>query len=248
MKLSYLGFIASIALLSGTRTQAGILTLTPTDMQTACDGCLAFPTPPFDGVFDFFVGVPSIDPGLYPTDAPPFGSPFEQRGVLEFDLSQFTDADIVSATLLLKIFNFGFASINRPVIEIYGFTGDGVVSLSDMTRTNDLVDTTPPLSIVGPLAPIDVTAFVQTTAIQNQPFIAFLFRDVVPESDVGFNFTDSVPMLQITTTAAIPEPSSIFLIGCGSVWLTILLRGKWRWGRGLPSQHTSASLSASEFL
>ena len=220
-KLIYGILVAVCFSLSGLSAHADEITLIPADMHTACDGCVG----PFDGVFDTLTGEPAVGVALWTTYDPPFGMPFEERGAVEFNISGLKNSDVTSANLMLNIVLFsGYMLPNQPIIQIYGYVGDGTIGLDDMYASN-LLYTSPLLSTLGPLPPIDVTPFIRSMVAEGHPFAGFLVRDIAPQSGVLFNFKDDVPKLPVIATA-IPEPSSLALLVIGLAALSWKLSSK----------------------
>jgi uncharacterized delta-60 repeat protein len=66
----------------------------------------------------------------------------DQRGVFEFNLSSLVSAgDIVSASLSFQPGQRGYRSSSLLNFSVYGYAGDGVVSLSDATSSSTLIGT-----------------------------------------------------------------------------------------------------------
>jgi hypothetical protein len=193
--MSLRALLGALALLFASPTARAVI-IHPVSMQTACDGCLS----PMDGSFELFVGVPAVSAAW--VDDP--SGPFEERSGLEFDLGSLGPGIIHSARLLLHVQSV----IDTPTFEIHGYTGDGSVDLDDMLVSN-LLFTSAPLTGPGDLD-IELTSFVQS--IPPNQTVGFMFRDIVFDSSVQFNFTDDVPTLRVDVEGAVAEPLAVALL------------------------------------
>lgn len=152
---------------------------------------------------------------------------FESRGIIELGLAPLpTNAVITSATLNFKI--NGVSSNANSTLNFYGYSGDGVLSVSDYNN----ISPTPTASLASVTTAgnysVDLTSFVQSLYATNATFAGILFRDmggsnlsVTSNYNMG-TFYDAKPegstasqgpRLVITyTTAAVPEPASLAIL------------------------------------
>ncbi len=157
---------------------------------------------PRDGTFD--VLLPNY---LYVGNAWDNG---EYRAVLEFDLSSIPAGSTVTS-VVLDVWNSG-ANPYSAADFLYGYTGDGVVTLDDVIVDNKL-------PLAGPKDPIDyedVTAFLQSLVSSNAAHAGFMLRDDNLDSFRDYypynpdNLTQSPQLVvSFSETAPVPEPSTL---------------------------------------
>lgn len=166
---------------------------------------------PIDGIAEIAQSVTNttIDINLIPaTD--------EQRAVLEFSLAALPVGTISSAFLEFEIFGLFGVPIN-----VYAYEGDGFVTLADHLETSQLAASLTP---GGSLPSIDVTSALQGLVSGGAGTAGFLIRLTQDDSGLSIWANGSpgvlTPRLNVTVTeSAIPEPSSVLLIGTGLVLL-----------------------------
>jgi hypothetical protein len=101
---------------------------------------------------------------------------FEDRGIIEFSLSGLSQP-ILNAELVLPVF-----SSNGPypfTIDVFGYAGDGVLTLSDWAQGSHLTS----FSYSGEqIVTLDVTSFISSAVAAGDAFAGFNFRFAVPSS------------------------------------------------------------------
>lgn len=152
-------------------------------------------------------------------------NPFEDRGIMEFDISSITTVD--DARLVV----FGEAS-NGPFpfnIDVYRYDGDGVIGLNDFNAGTlfTSVDYNGEFEFI-----IDITSLLQAEVAANTSILGFNFR-FTPASSVplngpfvtfgtrGFGSTPG----RIIFNDPIPEPGTLALMGLGGMILLSRRRG-----------------------
>lgn len=181
--------------------QAATIILDAMDVQSGRDNG------PKDGIFDAFVnpGTPSlVDNGFT-----------EFRMGAEFDLSLVSNS-ITSATL-----SFVANDTNTSAqIAIYGFEGDGLVSLLDIGFTGNLLGSSSGQIGVNSL---DVTGFITNELVGN--FAGFSFDEALRQPSPTTNRFSSFQLTLETTDANVVEPGMLPLMITG-VLIGVLLHRK----------------------
>ncbi len=141
----------------------------------------------------------------------------EQFAVFEFDLSSIS-APVVSASFKFT----GTSVLSAADLAVFGYEGDGVVSLDDLNNTGPNFASFEPITDSGTPVSIDVTGYVQTLAPYSGVFVGFEVWDNTLGSGPGSGATISDASLMLTL---VPEPSTLALAGFGVIALAACL---WR--------------------
>lgn len=175
---------------------------------------------PIDGVF---IG-PQFDPG----QATITKTTFEERTLLEFNLSSLpADAIITAATLQLTL----TGNFQGQSGELHGYVGNGVYDNADLAIQNLLTAFT--ISSSGTALNLSVPiAFIQARLTAGDQFAGFTLRNTTQPGGVFSIWTDATslqnvhPTLAIETEAAtvVPEPSSVLLTAGGLLLLLTTAR------------------------
>jgi hypothetical protein len=97
----------------------------------------------------------------------------EQRAAIEFPIADIKD--LTSASLILNANIGGTGGQGVPVIEFYGYRGDGVISFSDVSSGSLLFSKAFPSD--GPYS-FDVTTVVASALENGWSYVGFSLRDV----------------------------------------------------------------------
>jgi hypothetical protein len=149
-------------------------------------------------------------------------------------------AVITSATLFFDV--SGAHTAGSPAaLSVNGYgDGDGIVGLGDFLKATSLLGSTgnlqegAPGSLDIPFL-VDATALIQSLVNNKTKFVGFHFEGPTGDSSESIwgsaptNSANLRPHLDITFTTAVPEPSSVLLMGIGMVALSgaALRRGRW---------------------
>jgi len=130
----------------------------------------SFPDPR-DGTFDAVILT------LETADARDGPPTFEDRTIMEFDLTGVPVGGVVSATLLLtEIVDCGIGPLG-----LYGAAGDGVASTTDAEITNLLTGPTGTFGdSIENIGAVDVTAFITALVSGGESFAQFAIRGGIP--------------------------------------------------------------------
>jgi len=136
------------------------------------------------------------------------GNALESRGIVTFDISAY------SSMILQSAFFSGFGYVNSgQVLSLSGYSGDGLVSLSDYNQAATFIgDMTLPLSTTG-LFSHDVTSFAQSLLTNNDSFA---------ELRINTNFTTNTG-LAFDAKILAGEAQSPFTIPGGQQGPTLIL-------------------------
>jgi hypothetical protein len=217
----------ALILLVGRHQQvnADMIVLVATDVQRGIDNA------PRDGIFDSLLLNPNV---TTVTLGPPSGS--EERAALIFSLAGIPAGSVItSATLTLSIFSGSDLTLESR-IDGYAPSGPTIINVHDLEVSNPLVNFTH--ATPGTAQSIDIPPdFLQSLLDGGAPFAGLTVRN----TEVGtFSFLSNpaaptYPTLSVQYTSAIPEPSTLTLLGCGALALIGYARRKQRRpGRGGP--------------
>jgi hypothetical protein len=208
-KLSFLLIVVALVTFGSRATQATTLDLSPTAVGSVVDdaGNIA------DGTFDRVIS----------TSAPEVAASnnYTYRAVMEFDLSSIPvgaglDCCVVKPQLHWTLGN----STNPPVdVQLYGYAGDGVLSVNDAYQSNLIATASiPQFDSNDPTFSINVASFLDAAVAAHYSFAGFMFKLAVEPSDEGVQFRD--PMLLVkfsdpSTPLPTPDPPSLPLFATG---------------------------------
>jgi hypothetical protein len=153
------------------------------------------------------------------------------RGVLEFALSSFAGGTSAVAALELVQVSFGSASTQGAIV--YGYSGDGIVTLEDATAGTILLGQLPPSNTGNGPRSLDVSSFVSSLLASGASFAGFVLRFPIEEAyiapfnggtiNISTNFTQWTdlsstvkPQLAVTL---VPEPQTWTLLAAGLLML-----------------------------
>ena len=153
------------------------------------------------------------------------------RGVLEFSLSSFAGGSAAIASLELD--QVSYASGSTQGALVYGFSGDGIVTLADATAGTTLLGQFPPSNIGNGPRSLDVSGFVSSLLASGASFAGFVLRFPIEESytepfnggtiNISTNFTQwsdlrstDKPQLAVTL---VPEPRTWASLAAGLLML-----------------------------
>ena len=179
----------------------------------------------FDGLGDHLTFLPGLSVALGPTE--------EERTAFEFDLSGWplSAADVHRAFVnFYRGAQAGSCNGNVPCLEptsiqVYGYSGNGVMGVGDYSAGSLLGAFAPPPR-VNSYFRLDVTDFVKNLIGNGDPFAGFTVR---PGSNGGIFLYDphggdiAVALLRIEP---VPEPASVLLLGSGLAAAMLVRRRK----------------------
>ncbi len=182
--------VACIALTLQSYGYAATENVLPGDQATSCNDV-------------FRCGTPHLGPGLGMV----LHESVEQRAAIEFPIAGIKD--LTSASLILNAsIGGGYPTLQGvPVIEFYGYRGDGVISYSDVSSGSLLFSKAFPFD--GPYS-FDVTRFVAGALDSGWSHVGFSLRDVAFGSSLA-----SVSNSLTVTAAVIPEPEIYMMLMAG---------------------------------
>jgi len=187
-----------VLILLASSGEASIITVENTDAKAIRN---------VDGVLDIvdFLSVAYIEePGEYLWD---------DRTILEFNISGLTE------TIPFASLDFGLDNFDPDppdgIIDVYNFTGDGIVALDDFDAGGD-VPFTSFIGLDGDIS-IDVTLLLQDAMTSGDQFLSFRLSTITNDRYMmGSIVGQPMPVLTV-----VPEPTTIFLLGLGSLALRI---------------------------
>lgn len=196
------------ALTIASQANAQVMTFNPSSVATGTDGQWA---PPIqrDGVFDnLWGGEPAAE--ILPNNLT------DVRFAVEYNISTIPLKSIIDiATLTFTEWVDGPST----VIQLHGYSGDGIVELNDMVANNLLISDISD-GIVGTTV-LPVTSFITSLLNQGDPFAGFMVRDVqsnqiITPQALNYYQIRNTPSLTISYST-VPEPSTVllFLSGLG---------------------------------
>ena len=138
----------------------------------------------------------------------------DRRGIVEFALpDEAGPVDVTEAILEIDVGSFTFSGTDFPLLELFGYAGDGDATVADATASTNLigqrrVDDTDVLAIS-----LDAD-YVESLINSGEGFLGLLFRS---ERQVAFSSTEAAAFADVVPTltlrySAVPEPTSIGLI------------------------------------
>lgn len=163
----------------------------------------------------FPCGLPHVGGAL--ADDFPFG-PYVSKSAIEFSLAGLTEISNAN----LRFVATGFSSypeifVNDPVIEIHGYSGDGIVQFTDLS-INNLLFTSQPITSLG-VYTFDVTSYVATLVDEGATYAGFAVRNIMPNSSVSFSSSN-------TLVVNIPEPEQVWLMAVGLAVMLLRLKAR----------------------
>ena len=151
----------------------------------------------------------------------------DDRGIFEFDISSLSGS-YSSAVLSLRTAN---NSVKTSTIELFGYTGDGAISVDDWGAGTFLSSVTYVNPTDFSIVSFDVTDFINTMIATTDQWAGIAMRQITfsPSTATQFCGTSTSqlcqyqPQLHLTT---VPVPAAIWLFGSGLVGLVGMARFK----------------------
>jgi len=134
---------------------------------------------------------------------------FDDRTILEFNIGGLVE------TIPFASLDFGLDNFDPDppdgIIDVYNFTGDGIVTLDDFDAGGD-VPFTSFIGLDGDIS-IDVTSILHDAIISGDQFLSFRLSTITNDRYMmGSIVGQPMPVLTI-----VPEPTTVFLLGLGAV-------------------------------
>ena len=155
-----------------------------------------------------------------------FGTTDFNRSALEFSLANIVPGAVIQSASF-SVQSRGTA-VSGGLFNIYGYSGDGVVTVADATQTATLIGSTP-TQAGTPLYTIDATALIRSLVGTNASFAGFLITVSPQDQFFGndlcsressafvneFCTAADLPTLTVNYSAAatVPEPGTVALFG-----------------------------------
>jgi hypothetical protein len=158
-----------------------------------------------DNGFDtIFPGV-SVGFTLHPLEM------FETRSALEYSLSSIPPGSFIqSAVFTIRPASFFNTLMGVDGVKFYGYAGDGMITESDAHNTANLIATSGPAKLPGPVViPIDVTSFIRDSYQQGVLYPSLLLAAVRGDGEIGQRFGE-----EYLTVTFVPEPGTAVLLAC----------------------------------
>ncbi|MDT4331835.1 hypothetical protein ACQE3E_12120 [Methylomonas sp. MED-D] len=169
---------------------------------------------------DFECGAPHVGGALANNF---LGLPYESKSAIEFSLEGVTEVQSAELYLLATGYSaYPDVFSETPILEIHGYSGDGIITYDDLLQDN-LILTTGGINNLG-LYIFDVTNYVADLVASNQSYAGFAFKDIVMNSSVSFYTPDGMSNVLAVNgyTEYVPEvplPSAALLFGSGMLGL-----------------------------
>jgi hypothetical protein len=190
---------------------------------------------PWDGMSSSVFGNPSVIQITTPPIGTIMGS--EERSAVEFLRTIPTGSVIDSVTLQLSPTSQNIGLTGEETGAVHGYAGDGVIDEVDLNDSTFLTSLGPTPD--GPLIVVLPAIWFQSLVDADSPFAGLMFKGVPDDSTaVTYNFQSAfsgVPVAERPTltveyhadeTPAIPEPSTMILLGSGLALAAIRRRLK----------------------
>ena len=151
----------------------------------------------------------------------------DDRGIFEFDISSLSNA-YNSAVLSLRTAN---NSEKTSTIELYGYSGDGIVSIDDWGSGTFLSSVTYVNPTDFSIVSFDITDFINSMIGSSNQWAGIAMRQITYSPSVATNFcgTSTSPRCQYQPQlhlTAVPAPAAIWLFGTGFAGLIGFARRK----------------------
>lgn len=163
--------------------------------------------------------------GNDPLNIQHFPSGEEYRSAMEFSLSGVPAAQQIDSANLRLYVETAAPFGSDPELSVYGYSGNGTLTVSDFVDTSNLLTALPTVPILQYIN-LDVTAFIQSLYSSSATFAGFNLIAPTLGDQVRINSKENAnPLLRPELTInysefnaeVIPEPSSIILFGLGAV-------------------------------
>ncbi|MBL8700705.1 MAG: PEP-CTERM sorting domain-containing protein [Alphaproteobacteria bacterium] len=209
--------LAAGLLAAGSAVAAPIVPVKDTILRDGIAGYFPVdPVAPKDGVPDFNADG-TILQVLNAANNVVFGKPYEDRTILEFDVSGMSAA---ASSVVLRL---NVHSANGPFplkVDVYTYVGDGATTLSDWSAGT--LSTSFSYTGAAPID-IDVTSFVRDDVVSGgHTYAGFNLRygDPAYEGSDPFPYLvlrslENGPAATLEAFSAVPEPGSLALVGLG---------------------------------
>jgi hypothetical protein len=146
---------------------------------------------------------------------------YEIRGALEFDFRVLPSSATINTATLFLTTDPGHGGVSLVQLQVEGYSGNGVVELSDMSAFNRVATVTyAPEEVARVGLALDVTAFAQTLHSVDAGWAGFTFH-TTPGVTIGVAGTDTSqvhwrPRLEVEfSNAMVPEPHTVSLVIVG---------------------------------
>ena len=145
------------------------------------------------------------------------------RGLIEFDISALAGG-VSSAELILTTAPVSSAFIAAHTVNLFGYSGDGSITLSDFSAGSLITDFA---YFNEPSVTLDVTAFIENQILLGGSFAGFNLFLLDPTNiggpaqfaSFGRQNVSPFPVLRITEAAAVPTPPALPLLALSLLFL-----------------------------